>query len=101
MKAELTRRFFACCPATKKFRILGSFQIEQIRQLVDIERHLSAVDVDQVGHRLKAGCSGESAEDIRCDLVVKDNFAISKSVAPRLVMGEPIGTAETFAVRVA
>ena len=102
MKAKTPRSFFACRPAKKKIRIIDrSFQTEQIGQLVDIERHLRGIDVDQVWHRFKAGCRDESAEDIRRDFVVKDNFAISKSVVPRLVMGEPIRTAQTFAVRVA
>src|ERR1700688_1472335 len=98
----MPRSFFACRSAEKEIRIIDwRFQIEQIGQLVDIERHLRAIDVDQIWDGVKPSCSEESAEDIGRDLVVKDDFAISESVAPRLVMSEPIGTAETFAVGVA
>src|SRR5882762_3312980 len=99
---EAPRSLFACRPTKKKFRIINwCFQIEQIGQLVDIQRHLRAIDVDQIWHGFKPGRSDESAEDIRRDLIVKDNFAISESIAPRLVMSEPIGTAQTLAVGVA
>src|ERR1700737_4134718 len=102
MKTETARGFFACRPAKMKFGIIDrSFQIEQVDELVDIERHLRAIEIDQIWHGFKPGCSDESAEDIRRDLVVKDDFAIVESIAPRLVMIEPIGTAKTLAVGVA
>jgi len=56
----------------QKIRVVDrSFQIERIGQLVDIERHLGAIDVDQIRHRFEPGGSDERAEHIRRNFVVE------------------------------
>ena len=65
LAAEPPRSLFAHGLATQKIRVLDrTFQIEQVGQLVYIERHLSAIDVDQIWHGFKPGFSDESAEHI-------------------------------------
>jgi len=71
-KPEPPRSFFTCRSATQKIRVINwRFQIEQIGQLVNIERYLSAVDVDQIGNGFKSGSSDEGAEHIGGGFIIE------------------------------
>src|SRR5262249_25470054 len=82
--------------ATQKVRVINRrFKVQQISELVDVERNLRRVDVDQIGYWLETCRHDERSKNIRRHFVVEHDLAAAESVAPRLVMNEPVRAAQS------
>src|ERR1044072_3589177 len=54
LQPEQSRRFFACGLALQKLLVMRRFQIQEVCQLVNVQRNLCAIDIDQIWDKSKS-----------------------------------------------
>src|ERR1700722_2138446 len=89
--AQAARCFLAGVLALKKIRKFHRlFLRKKISDLKSIQRHLSAIDVNQTWNPREIGCLKESIKNIVGDFVVKNDATVPECIAPCLVVRKPI-----------